>query len=167
MNGAGGSDQAAAKDDYKIEFEAYVQKKNTKGYYQNRYFQTRGTLLQYWNDHHSKESGSDASATFDIKDITHIDRQPGRYVTLRFTSNRFVLDLRCASDEQCSLLIETLHAKQALYSITELLVELDSGTEFMTKTFRQLMVLTEREQSQWVVSRLDDYFETADEDKTR
>jgi hypothetical protein len=54
-----------------------------------------------------------------------------------------------------------------MYSITELLVELDSGTEFKTKTFKQLMVLSEREQYQWVVGRLDDFFETADETKTR
>jgi hypothetical protein len=88
-------------------------------------------------------------------------------VSLKFTSNRFVLDLRGASDEQCSALVETLHAKQTMYSITELLVELDSGTEFKTKTFKQLMVLSEREQYQWVVGRLDDFFETADETKTR
>jgi hypothetical protein len=42
-------------DHNRVEFEGYVQKKNTKGYYQNRYFVTQGTVLKYWNDHNSKE----------------------------------------------------------------------------------------------------------------
>ena len=104
---------------------------------------------------------------FDIKDIRNVERLPNRYLTLQFTSSKFVVDLRASSDEQCVAFIEILRAKQTLYSITELLVELDSGTNFATKTFRQLMVLTERQQSQWVVDRLDDFFETSNEANAR
>lgn len=96
--------------------------------------------------------------------MTAIERT-GKNVHIKFSSDKFNIEIRALGDEQSLHLTEILRAKQALYCVDELLSEVDAGTAFRTKTFGTLLVLNERDQYKWVVSHLDELFEAAATDE--
>ena len=150
-----------------LEYKGYLQKKNSKGYFQQRYFETDGSALKYWTDFDMHEKGLECSSSYDVKDISSIERMQNRVIILQFSSKKFTVELRAPTEEQQILLFEILNAKRALFCVSELLLELDSGVEFQTVSFSTLMKLNERDQCTWIISRLDDYFESAaDEART-
>ena len=124
-----------------LEFKNYLQKKNSMGYFQNRYFITRGSQLMYWKDHIAHENNDEASASFDIKDISNMEKNTGqRIIALKFSSDKFTIEVKAPSDESLNLFYEILHCKRQLYCVSELLFELDKGTTLRTQTFAVLLV---------------------------
>jgi hypothetical protein len=149
-----------------VDTSGYIQKKSRSGIFQSRYFKTTGSLLKYWADKASCEKGNEPGAVYDLRDARNFERPPGsKQLNLVFTDgDKFKLELKFTSEEECTSWTEVLSAKRNLYSINKLLVDLDVGTEFRTKTFGALMILSDREQSQWILDRLDDVFQAAADD---
>lgn len=144
--------------------EGYLSKKNRKGYYNSRYFQTLNEGISYWIDKASFDRHDEASSTFEIKDIKAIEKSTsGRVLSLIF-GDKFRIDLKCEVDE-CKIWFEILTAKKAFYSVKELLTDLDNGrTRFVTRTFSALMVIPVTEQNEWIIDHLNDTFESAAND---
>ena len=146
-----------------LEKEGYISKKNRKGYYNSRYFQTKNEKISYWIDRASFDR-KELPSTFEIRDIKAIEKSSsGRSLCLIF-GDKFRIDLKCDIDE-CTSWCEVLTAKKSFYSIKELLTDLkDEKTNFMTMTFSALMVIPIKEQNDWIVGQLDDIFEAAADD---
>lgn len=146
-----------------LEKEGYLSKKNRKGFYNSRFFQTSNDKISYWIDKASFEKGESPS-TFEIKDIKEIKRSShGRALVLIF-GDKFRIDLKCDFDE-CTTWYEVLTAKKAFYSVKELLIDLkDEKVNFVTKTFSSLMVIPISEQNDWIIDHLNDTFEAAADD---
>jgi hypothetical protein len=147
------------KDNSEFEISGYLQKKTTKGFYVNRYFSTFGHTLRYWQDQVAFENTDKSSEVYDICDIKNIEKTNNRQFNLYFLNERFKLELKAASDEQCKEWTEVLMAKRSMYSVDELLMTLDTNRmSFKTKTFRSLLVLKEKDQNKFILDRLDDIF---------
>lgn len=58
---------------------------------------------------------------------------------IQFSNDKFKLDLRAISEEQCEEWSDFLKAKAALYSMDNLLSSIDDGLTFRTRTFESLL----------------------------
>lgn len=152
-------EESELADNTEFEIAGYLQKKTTKGFYVNRYFSTFGHTLRYWQDKQSFDNAEKSSEIYDICDIKTIDKTGSRTFTLLFSNERFKLELKTGNDEQCREWTEALLAKRSMYSIDELLVELDTTkVNFKTETFKHLLKLKEKDQNKFILDRLDDIF---------
>lgn len=144
--------------------EGYLSKKNRKGYYNSRYFQSVNEGISYWIDKASFDRREEPSSTFEIKDIKNIERSAGGRVLSLVFGDKFRIDLKSEIDD-CNVWYETLTAKKSFYSVKELLSDLQNeNTEFATKTFSALMVIPVKEQNEWITDQLNDIFESAAND---
>lgn len=152
-------EESELADNSEFEIAGYLQKKTTKGFYVNRYFSTFGHTLRYWQDKAQFDNSEKSSEIYDICDIKTIDKTGSRTFTLLFSNERFKLELKTGNDEQCREWTEALLAKRSMYSIDELLVELDmTKVNFKTETFKHLLKLKEKDQNKFILDRLDDIF---------
>jgi uncharacterized protein YgiM (DUF1202 family) len=129
-----------------IELKETLQKKNSSGIYQSRFFTTRGYMLQYWTSKADYEKAAESSNSYDLREMNSLEIVNKRNLTLLFGSAKFKLELRALTDEQCSHWAEFLKSKKALHSLSDLINELDGDVEFKTDTFRVLMKLREHDQ---------------------
>ncbi len=152
-----------------MEVEGYMQRKNSKGYHNNRYFRTSGQYLRYWTDKNSYIQNEKESETYNIAQVSEITcNASSRSFVLFFMNGAFKLELKAHSNEHFFEWSELLKAKKSLYSRDELLSDLNlRRVSFRTKTFQSLMVLDEKDQNRFILDRLDDIFETVDEEKAQ
>lgn len=152
-------EESELADNSEFEITGYLQKKTTKGFYVNRYFSTFGHTLRYWQDKASFDNAEKSSEIYDICDIKSIEKTGNRTFTLLFSNERFKLELKTGNDEQCREWTAALSAKRSMYSVDELLVELDTTkVVFKTENFRHLLQLKEKDQNKFILDRLDDIF---------
>ena len=152
-------DYTESEDSPDVEVSGYLQKKTSKGLYSSRFFSTQGRYLKYWPDKTKFDVGTDASETFDLCEVKHFEKQGNKSFCIYFMNDKFKLELRAASDQNCTEWHELLLAKRSLHSVSELLADLNNASiTFKTKMFQDLMVLKERDQNKWVLDRLDEMF---------
>jgi hypothetical protein len=150
-------------EDNQQEMEGILQKKNRIGHYQNRYFKTHlNKLVYYTGGKISSDNNENPTSIFDISEMSEITRKGSRLIQLQFYSgDKFKLDLQSSSATLCNEWVQFLLAKRSLYSTSELLEELDSSTTFKTNTFGTLMLLHERDRNNYILSNLNENFESA------
>lgn len=148
-----------------FEVSGYLQKKTSKGLFMHRYFATKSHYLHYWTDKKSYENEEKPSETFDLCEITNMSRINSKQFILCFMSDKFKLELKAPSSELCVEWKEILAAKRALYSVNDLMTNLEiDHASFVTKTFQSLMILKERDQNEYIMERLDDIFLAAEDE---
>ena len=120
-----------------------------------------GHTLKYYPDSTSYEKKPhECSGEYDICDIKSIEKGNNKTFTLNFLNGKFKLELKSISDEVCNEWCEVLLAKKSLYSIDELLLDLNQqNIVFQTTTFQSLLILKEKEQNKWILDRLDESFQ--------
>eukprot|EP01038_Epipyxis_sp_PR26KG_P008273 gene8273-11200_t len=120
-----------------------------------------GHSLKYYPDSSSYEKKPhECSGEYDICDIKSIEKGNNKTFTLYFLNGKFKLELKSISDEVCNEWCEVLLAKKSLYSIDELLLDLNQqNIVFQTTTFQSLLILKEKEQNKWILDRLDESFQ--------
>jgi len=129
-----------------IELRETLQKKNTSGIYQSRFFTTKGYMLHYWTSKADYEKDADPSNSYDLREMNSLEVASKRNLTLLFGSAKFKLELRALTDDQCLHWAEFLKSKKSLHSLSDLINELDGDVEFKTEAFRVLMKLREHDQ---------------------
>lgn len=125
-----------------LEMRGVLQKRNRNGMFQNRYFSTRGAFIEYWSS--SEEaiaSPQKPSSSYDMREIKVVEGLGDRIVYIQFMNEKFKLELRAISEEQCQEWINFLRAKISLHSPNNLLSDIDDGVRFQTKTFATLLRL--------------------------
>ena len=137
-----------------IELKEILQKKNTTGIYQNRFFVTKGAELFYWTSKSDYDKNLEPSTSYDLKEIRSIELSNKRNILILFGNSKFKLELRALNDEQATYWLEFLKSKKALYSHSDLLNELDESISFKTETFQVLMKLTDNDK---VALNINDY----------
>ena len=144
--------------------EGYLCKKNRKGFYNSRYFQTANERISYWADKASFDRGEVPTSSFEIKDIKRIERSPNNKTLSLIFGDKFRIDLKSELDD-CKTWFELLTAKKSFYSVKELLVDFkNERMQFRTKTFSSLIVIPVREQNEWIMEHLNDVFDAAAND---
>ena len=161
-------------DAEQMELTGYVSKKNTKGFFQSRYFVTAGRKLSYWTDEaaykeeqtrlqNGDKDDSSYATEYDIVAMKKIEIAPDRILHLRFSNDKFKLDLQFTSETERSEWTSLLLAKKNLHSVQELQRELrDNQAVILTPTFQNLLVLEEDEKDEWMECRIDDMFSFED-----
>lgn len=148
-----------------VEVAGYLQKKTSRGFFINRYFRTYTHYLRYWQEKAQFEQQVEPSESFDICEVKNLEKtHGGRVLCLFFMNDKFKLELKAASERDCSEWYEIILAKKSLYSTTELLAELaQDEVKFVTEAFRTLMTLKERDKNKFLLDRLDEVFQSATE----
>lgn len=135
------------RESKELEMRGVLQKKNRNGIYQNRFFSTRGAYLEYWaTSQEAISSPSKPSSSYDIREIKIVDGPGDRIVYIQFMNEKFKLELRAISDEQCNEWISFLRAKISLHSSSNLLTGVEEGMHFQTRTFAALLRLKVNDQ---------------------
>lgn len=150
-----------------VEKKGYLQKKTSKGLWVNRYFVTEGNFLHYWHESVDYDVKKPSCEKYDISEVKSLEKVGSHGITLNFLNNsKFKLEIKAAVVTERNEWFEVLDAKKRLYSIDELLndIKLDR-ISFKTKTFSALMQLHEREQNKWILDRLDEAFESSNDDQ--
>jgi hypothetical protein len=131
-----------------IEIQGVLQKKNRNGFYQNRYFRTKGVHFMYWLSYEKfLENNSSPSSTYDFREVSLIQYCGDKCFLFQFMNEKFKLELRGISDQQCKEWVDFCKSKQLLYSVDQLKSNIDEGElDFQTKTFRSLLVLGKYDQ---------------------
>jgi hypothetical protein len=145
-----------------VELSGFLQKKNSKGFYQYRYFKTQRHMLHYWTtDKEASESETPASSSFDMTEIKSIEKNLNKRIfTLYFMNDKFKLELKTLSDESFLEWTELIVAKRALYSVSQLLTDLNAekGLQFQSPLFKTLLLMKEKDRVDWIVSKFDEVF---------
>jgi hypothetical protein len=103
-----------------IELHGVLQKKNSKGFYQSRYFRTAGVTLSYYRDFDAYQKNPySPSETYRFTDLASVVDARDRRITLNFIAAAFKLELRAATDAQALQWSSFLRAKINLYSVDE------------------------------------------------
>jgi hypothetical protein len=135
--------QKEVRQSVELELHGVLQKKNRKGFYQNRYLRTCGTYLQYWTSSEDYTLNRETPSTsYDLREIKVIESTGDCCFYIQFMNEKFRIELRAISEEQCEEWIEFLKAKKALHSTNSLLVDKNIGDTFKTNTFRTLLKLS-------------------------
>ena len=134
------------RESQELEMRGVLQKKNRNGLYQNRYFSTRGAYLEYWSSSQHALTSLQPSSSYDLREIKIVECPGDRIVYIQFMNEKFKLELRAISDEQCMEWVNFLKAKIALHSPNTLLSNIDDGAEFQTRTFAALLRLKVQDQ---------------------
>ena len=130
-----------------IELHGVLQKKNRKGFYQNRYLRTYGSYLHYWSSSEEyQEKKLEPSSSYDIREIKVIEILGEGYFYIQFMNEKFRLELRAINEEQCQEWVHFLNAKKTLHSSNSLLNDTNIGNSFKTSTFNTLLKLSTIEQ---------------------
>lgn len=150
--------------DNEAEKSGLVLKKSSKGpFWQTRFFRTKTSHLQYWKDKAAfvKDPHSPPS-DFEICDFKIIDYKVGRLVNLLFSDSKFGLHLQFQSEQEAKEWYEILLAKRSMYSVHQLLVDMKEGrNRCVTHNFAEMLVLSEVEQSKWLLERIQEQFTVA------
>lgn len=149
-----------------IDKSGYLQKKTSKGIWVNRYFVTDRNYLQYWHTQQQFDKGEEAAEVFDLSEVKSIETVGSKIFVLSFqAAGKFKIELSSGNDQERCEWIGILEGKRRLYSVDELLADLQSQRiSFRTKSFQVLMMLKEREQNKWILDRIDEGFHiSADE----
>jgi hypothetical protein len=107
-----------------VELHGVIQKKNSKGFFQNRYFRTAGVLLNYYTDYESYVADAcTPSASYRFTDVGDIEILGDHRFLVSFSSGTsFKLELRAATEAQCEQWVTFLKAKKNLYSVYEVIL---------------------------------------------
>jgi hypothetical protein len=141
--------ESQVRESTEIEIHGVLQKRNRKGFYQNRYLRTCGWQLQYWpSSQFFSENRTNPSSSYDIREIRIIEATGDCKFYIQFMNEKFKLDLKAISNEQCQEWVEFIRAKKNLHSPNSLLDLDNSDSTFKTKTFGALIKLPLTEQVQ-------------------
>ena len=141
--------------------EGYLSKKNRKGYYNSRYFQTANERISYWVDRASFDRREIPTSSFEIKDINTIELSSNNKTLSLIFGDKFRIDLKSETDDSRTW-FELLTAKKSFYSVKELLVDFkNERMQLRTKTFSSLLVIPVKEQNEWIMEHLNDTFDAA------
>jgi hypothetical protein len=154
------------------ELQAYISKKNTRGYFQSRYFVTQGRKLSYYNDEniyteeqkliYADKDFNSTATEYDIVAMRVIELAPDRILHIKFSNNKFKLDLQFKNETERNEWTTLLLAKKNLHNVQELVREVRSSEAvILTPTFQNLLILEENDQDSWIEQRIDDIFEAA------
>ena len=103
-----------------IELHGVLQKKNSKGFFQNRYFRTAGVILSYYRDFDSFQKNPYVpSESYKFTDMASVVDTVDRCFIISFQAAAFKLEIRAATDAQCLQWTSFLRAKINLYSVNE------------------------------------------------
>jgi hypothetical protein len=130
------------RESSELEMRGVLQKRNRNGMFQNRYLSTRGAFIEYWSS--SDEALAcphKPSSSYDMREIKVVECQGDRILYIQFMNEKFKLELRAISEEQCQEWVNFLKAKITLHSPNNLLSEMEDGVKFQTKTFATLLRL--------------------------
>lgn len=120
------------------ELHGKLQKRNRNGIYQPRYFQTQGSLLKYWTNENEKNLS--AGSVFDVREFRSAQNVGDNCLCIQMLNEKFKLELKAVSNEQCNEWADFLRAKMALYSVDNLKSSIDAETlAFKTRTFEGLL----------------------------
>ncbi len=158
------------------EKQGYISKKNTIGFYQSRFFVTNGRRLSYWTDETAYlderallASEKDPSrvvsmaTVYDIVAMRVVEMGPERTLHIRFSNDKFKLDLQFRSETERSEWTSLILAKKNLHSIQELRRAVaEQHVVILTPTFQNLLRLEEEDQDTWMIERIEDIFEVAE-----
>ena len=111
-----------------------------------RFFATKGQYFSYWSNETEYIKGLEPQGVYNTQEMKSITSSEKRLMYIQFNSVKFKLELKALTDESCNQWVELLKCKKELYSVNELLLELDSGVTFQTEAFASLMRLKEDEQ---------------------
>ena len=141
-----------------IELAGTLQKRNRKGLYQMRYFETNGPLLKYWNneqekinstttnDNNNNNNNDNNGKIFDVRDFRKIDSN-GNNFSIQMSHEKFKLEMKALTNEQCQEWVDFLQAKMSLYSIDKLKSSIDTEkVSFETRFFERLISLPVQDQ---------------------
>lgn len=151
-----------------MEKEGYLMKKTSKGLWVNRYFVTEQNLLAYWHDQHSHQQGDKACEKYDLAEVKGIEKTSHRGMSLSFlNSTKFKLELRTMADNERNEWFSILEGKSRLYSIDELLSDLQNKQcSFQTTIFQTILSLSERDRNKWVLDLCDEWYEIGQDEST-
>jgi hypothetical protein len=152
------------RDSMGLEYSGVLQKKNKKGFYQNRFIRTSGCYIQYWTSSEKYAAEEEhPSSSYDIKEIKLIESRGDGYFFIQFMNEKFKLELRAISEDQCQEWIHFLNSKRSLHSTNSLLNDSVVNNSFKTSTFAALLRLTAEEQDHWINDFMNDSFEMVTE----
>lgn len=120
------------------ELNGKLQKRNRNGIFQARYFQTQGSVLKYWSNEQDKNTTN--CSVFDVREFRSVQNVGDNCLSIQMTNDKFKLDLKAISNEQCNEWVDFLKAKMSLYSVDHLKSSIDSeAVAFKTRTFAGLL----------------------------
>lgn len=156
------------RESREIELHGILQKRNRKGFYQNRYFRTSGVLLSYYKDQESfNKTPLYPNASFKFTDMTSAQTNgpDGKFI-VSFAISSVVLDLKAVTESHAIHWVSFIRAKINLYAVNLLLTMDNSLTVlgspnllFVTTTFRELMLLKLSDQDAWNETNINCHFE--------
>jgi hypothetical protein len=121
-----------------IELAGKLQKRNRNGIFQARYFQTRGPLLKYWAN--ETEKNITTGSVFDVREFRSVQNVGENCICIQMSNDKFKLDIKAISNEQCNEWADFLQAKISLYSVDNLKTSIDTdAVAFKTRTFEGLL----------------------------
>lgn len=128
-----------------MELHGKLQKRNRNGIFQARYFQTLGPSLKYWTNEHEKNTSPGKS--FDVREFRSVQNVGDNCICIQMTNDKFKLEIKAISNEQCNEWADFLQAKMALYSVSNLKTSIDTeAVSFSTRTFAGLLRIPVLEQ---------------------
>jgi hypothetical protein len=121
-----------------VEMHGKLHKRNRNGMFQPRYFQTQGPHLTYWNNENEKNIVP--GCVFDVREFRSIQKVGDCCFCIQMTNDKFKLELKAVSNEQCGEWCDFIQAKMTLYSVDNLKTGIDTeAIAFKTRTFETLM----------------------------
>jgi hypothetical protein len=113
-------------------------KRNRNGIFQARYFQTQGPLLKYWANENEKNIAT--GSVFDVREFRSVQNVGEHCICIQMTNDKFKLEIKAISNEQCNEWTDFLRAKMSLYSVDNLKSSIDTeAVAFKTRTFEGLL----------------------------
>jgi hypothetical protein len=155
------------RESREIELHGDLQKRNRKGFYQNRYFRTSGVLLSYYTNKEAFDKDPlFPKASFKFTDMTAVQLAGEGKFLVSFSIASLELELKAVNESHAIHWLSFIRAKINLYSVNMLLTLDNSSTIsngqnllFVTTTFRQLMLLKPSDQDSYNETSLNDHFE--------
>ena len=121
-----------------IELHGKLLKRNRNGIFQARYFQTKGPSLKYWTN--EQEKNTTPRSVFDVREFRSVQNVGENCICIQMSNEKFKVEMKAISNEQCNEWADFLQAKMSLYSVDNLKTSIDTeAVACKTRTFEGLL----------------------------
>jgi len=143
-----------------MEKASQVEKRNRHCLFQSRFLKTQSWSLSYW--HEQKDCQSCEKKKFDLRDMK-LRRFGDTQLRMDFDHGLGhdiqSLHIRFNGKNECDEWARLLQTKHDLHSVTDLVVDIELGRlQFKTKTFSEVVKLTDEEKTKFIQLELDGLF---------